>query len=366
MRILITGGCGFVGSRLALHFADQGHRIVVMDNLVRRGSEGNIERLRKRGIHFVHGDVRNAEDFANLPAGIEFVCAASAHPSVVTGYANPVYDVSNNTLGVMRVLEYARQHRCPLIFWSSNRVYNADLLNTFPRKELESRLAWNAEAWRKLSAESRPRGFDPVHGISEEFTVDGGQRSIYGLSKLMADLACQEYAQAYDMPVVVNRFGVISGSGQFGKTEQGWLAWWAIAHWFGLPLTYIGWKGKQVRDILFIEDVCSLADLQLKQINLFRGEVFNAGGGSANTLSLLEATKEMKKRIGRATRIAEENAPRKADIAVYFTDNRKLQRTLGWRPQTSLDRGIQEILHWIHENETELRARYCSTASMQE
>lgn len=362
MRILITGGCGFVGSRLALHFAEQSHRVVVMDNLVRRGSEGNIERLRKHGVEFLHGDVRNAEDFANLPAGIEFICDASAHPSVVTGYANPIYDVSNNALGVIRVLEYARQYRCPLIFWSSNRVYNADLLNTLPRQESESRLSWDPPAWSKLSPEQLPRGFDPLHGISEQFSVDGGQHSIYGLSKLMADLACQEFAQAYDMPVVINRFGVISGSGQFGKTEQGWLAWWAIAHWFGLPLTYIGWKGKQIRDILFIEDVCSLADLEIKEINRFRGEVFNAGGGAANTLSLLEATQEMRKRIGRSTAIVEEPAPRKADIPVYFTDNRKVENSLGWKPKTGLDRGLQEILQWIRENEVELRKLYCSAA----
>jgi CDP-paratose 2-epimerase len=362
VHILITGGCGFVGSRLALHFAEQSHRVVVMDNLVRRGGEGNIERLRKRGIEFLHGDVRNAEDFANLPPGIEVICDASAHPSVVTGYANPIYDISNNALGVIRVLEYARQHCCPLIFWSSNRVYNADLMNDLPRCDSESRLLWDAEAWGKLPHGLRPRGFDPVHGISEEFSVDGGQHSIYGLSKLMADLACQEYARAYDMPVVVNRFGVISGGGQFGKTEQGWLAWWAIAHWFGLPLTYIGWKGKQVRDILFIDDVCFLADLEMKQIGRFRGEVFNAGGGAANSLSLLEATKEMQKRIGRTTAIVEEAAPRKADIPVYFTDNRKVEKTLGWKPQTGLDRGLQEILRWIRENEAELRALYGSSA----
>jgi CDP-paratose 2-epimerase len=360
VRILITGGCGFIGARLALHFTEQGHRVVAMDNLVRRGSEGNIGRLQKRGVEYVHGDVRNAEDFANLPAGIEFICDASAHPSVVTGYANPSYDVSNNALGVIRVLDYARQHRCPLIFWSSNRVYNADRLNALPRRETATRLEWDAEAWRKLSAEERPRGFDPVHGISEEFSVDGGQRSIYGTSKLMADVACQEYAQAYDMPVVVNRFAVISGGGQFGKAEQGWLAWWAVAHWFGLPLKYIGWKGKQVRDILFIEDVCRLADLEMKQISRFRGEVFNAGGGAANSLSLIEATRELEKRIGRPTSIVEEDAPRKADLAVYFTDNRKVERILGWRPQTGLDRGLKEILEWIRENEAELRALYSS------
>lgn len=360
MRILITGGCGFVGSHLALHFTEQGHRVVAMDNLVRRGSEGNIERLQKRGVEYIHGDVRNAEDFANLPAEIEFICDASAQPSVVTGYANPFYDVSNNSLGVIRVLEFARQRRCPLIFWSSNRVYGADRINALPRREAATRLEWDAAAWEKIPPAERPRGFDPAHGVSEEFSVDGGQRSFYGLSKLMADVACQEYAQAFDMPVIVNRFAVISGSGQFGKTDQGWFVWWAMAHWFGLPLKYIGWKGKQVRDILFIEDVCHLVDLQMSQISRFRGEVFNVGGGAANSISLLEATQQWQTRIGRSTSIVHEDAPRKADIALYFTDNRKIAKTFGWKPQINLVRGFDDILKWIRENEAELRARYSS------
>ena len=357
MRILITGGCGFVGSQLALHLTARGHRVVAMDNLVRRGSEANIERLQKRGVEFIHGDVRNAEDFANLPAGIEFVCDASAQPSVVTGYANPVFDITNNALGVIHVLEYVRARRCPLVFCSTNRVYSADRVNALPRREALTRLEWDAAAWQALPPDQRPRGFDPRHGISEEFSVDGGQRSIYGLSKWMADAACQEYAQAYDLPIVVNRFGVISGSGQFGKTDQGWFVWWALAHWFGLPLKYIGWKGKQVRDILFIEDLCRLVDLQMEQISRFRGEVFNAGGGAANTLSLLEATQLFSRAIGRSLDIAEEEAPRKADLALYCTDNRKVERVLGWKPQVSVGEGLACVLDWIRANEVELRAR---------
>ncbi len=358
MRVLVTGGCGFVGSHLCLHLAAQRHRVVAMDNLVRRGSEGNIESLQKHGVEYIHGDVRNAEDFANLPPGIEFICDTSAQPSVVLGYANPFYDVSNNTLGVIRVLEYARQLRCPLLFWSSNRVYSADRLNSTPRRESPARLEWDAESWNRIEANERPRGFDPTRGISEEFSVDGGQRSIYGLTKFMADAACQEFAQAYDLPVIVNRFGVISGSGQFGRTEQGWLAWWSVAHWFGLPLKYIGWGGKQVRDILFIEDVCRLVDLQMARIGEFRGEVFNVGGGAANSLSLREATQQLELRIGRSTTITLEDAPRTADIGIYITDNRKVAREFGWKPEMSIDAGLDSILNWIQKNESILRARY--------
>ncbi len=272
MKVLITGGCGFIGSHVALHLRDGGHQVAVMDNLVRRGSERNIATLERHGVDFLHGDVRNPEDLSNLPSGIELICDTSAQPSVVTGYTNPLFDLTNNGFGAIHILEYARPRRIPMIFWSSNRVYGADRLNALPRRETQSRFEYDSEAWNRLPKELRPAGFHPVHGVSEDFSIDGGQRSIYGLSKLIADAACQEYAQAYDLPVVVNRFGVISGIGQFGHADQGWVVWWAIAHWFNLPLTYLGWQGKQVRDVLFVEDMLTLLNLQIAQTFLTLGE----------------------------------------------------------------------------------------------
>jgi CDP-paratose 2-epimerase len=358
LKVLVTGGCGFIGSHVALHLREAGHQVAVMDNLVRRGSEKNIAVLEQHGVSFFHGDVRNPEDLSNLPSGIELICDASAQPSVVTGYANPLFDIANNGLGAIHILEYARPRRIPLIFWSSNRVYGADRLNALPRRELPSRFDFDSDAWNRLPNELRPAGFHPVHGISEEFSIDGGQRSIYGLSKLIADTACQEYAQAYDIPVVVNRFGVISGVGQFGHADQGWVVWWAIAHWFGLPLTYLGWQGKQVRDVLFVEDMLSVLDMQIAQITRFRGDVFNLGGGPANAISLQEATQSMQEISSHSTSITVSDQPRKGDIVLYWTDNRKAAAQFGWKPQTDLRAGFQRIFQWIRQNETELRARY--------
>jgi CDP-paratose 2-epimerase len=359
VHILITGGAGFVGSELAVRLSQKNHLVTVMDNLVRRGSESNLEKLVRHGVTFVHGDVRNVEDFENLPSGIEFVCDTSAQPSVVSGYSNPVFDITNNSLGVIRVLEYARAHRCPLIFFSTNRVYLVDRLLELPRREATTRMKWDAEAWKQIPIEVRQRGFDPEHGVSEEFAVDGGQRTIYGLSKLIADAACQEYAHAFDMPIVVNRFGVIAGTGQFAKLDQGWVVWWAIAHYFKLPLKYIGWNGKQVRDILFLEDVCALVELQMGQIEGFRGDVFNLGGGAANSLSLLEGTQLLEQKLGYGTTFEIEASLRKGDLPIYFTDNRKAQRILKWQPKVTIDEGFEKILGWIRANEAVLRRRYC-------
>jgi CDP-paratose 2-epimerase len=336
LKVLITGGCGFLGSTLALYLCEQGYDVVAMDNLVRRGSESNIERLQEHRFAFVHGDVRCVVDFSGLPQGIELICDASAQPSVVTGYTNPMFDLTNNTLGVIHVLEYARERRCPLIFCCTNRIYSSDRINALPRREGATRLEWDAAVWKKLPAENRPAGFDPEYGVSEEFSLDGAGRSIYGVSKLMADIVCQEYSDAFDIPVVVNRLGVISGSRQFGKIDQGWVVWWAVACWFGLPVKYIGWGGKQVRDILFVEYVCQLVDLEIGQIGSIRSGVFNAGGGGANSFSLLEATQFLEKRLGRSMSITQEENPRKAETAIYITDNRKVERVIGWKPRVNL------------------------------
>jgi CDP-paratose 2-epimerase len=359
LHVLVSGGCGFIGSHVALHLREAGHKVSVMDNLVRRGSERNIPILSRHGAAFFHGDVRNPEDLENLPAGIELICDTSAQPSVVTGYANPLFDLTNNGLGAVHILEYARRRKTPLIFWSSNRVYGADRLNTLPRRETPTRFEYDPDGWNRTPIEQRPTGFHPLHGISEEFSIDGGQRSIYGLSKLIADAACQEYAQAYDLPVVVNRFGVLSGAGQFGHTDQGWVVWWAIAHWFKLPLTYLGWQGKQVRDVLFVEDMLALLDLQMKQITRFRGDVFNLGGGAQNSVSLCEATKAMQEISSCSTSVNHTDQARKGDIVLYWTDNRKATQQLGWKPLIGLRAGFTQIFDWIRENEVELRSRYC-------
>jgi CDP-paratose 2-epimerase len=358
VHILITGGAGFVGSEVAVRLTEKNHLVVVMDNLVRRGSETNLDRLARHGVSFLHGDVRNPEDFENLPKGVEFVCDVSAQPSVVSGYSNPVFDITNNSLGVIRVLEFARHHHCPLIFFSTNRVYVVDRLLELPRREAATRIEWDPDAWNDIPAHQRPRGFDPVHGVSEQFAVDGGSRSIYGLSKLIADASCQEYAHAFDMPIVINRFGVIAGTGQFAKLDQGWVVWWAIAHYFKLPLKYIGWNGKQVRDVLFLDDVCSLVELQMGQMHRFRGDIFNLGGGAANSLSLREGTHVLEKKLGHGTTITVDDSLRKGDLPIYFTDNRKCEKHLQWKPAVTLNQGFDQILAWIRANEDALRKRY--------
>ena len=137
-----------------------------------------------------------------------------------------------------------------------------------------------------------------------------------------------------------------------------WVVWWAIAHWFKLPLTYLGWKGKQVRDVLFVDDMLALIDMQIRQIGQFRGEVFNVGGGAANAISLCEATQAMQEVSSRSTTIKESDQVRKGDIVLYWTDNRKAMQKLCWQPRIDLRTGFRGIFEWIRQNENALRTSY--------
>lgn len=358
MKVLIVGGAGFVGAQLSFYLKEHGYQVVVIDNLVRRGSELNLSRFQRHGIPFFHGDVRNPEDLMGLPKDIEVICQAAAQPSVVSGYSNPIFDINNNLLGLMNTLEFARHRGCGLIFWSTNKVYSADRINQFPRIEGDTRWTWDKD---RISIEyaNLPPGFDPDHGFSENFTIDGGQHSIYGLSKVMADLACQEYYHAFGVPTVINRFSCLAGPGQFGRTEQGWVTWFAIAFHFGLPLQFIGWGGKQVRDVLFIEDMCRLIELQIENLHHIRGQVFNIGGGKGNTMSLIEAVRLLEQIYGRCPDIMLKQSPRKADQCIYISDIRKAQKLLGWRPTVGIETGYRRIIDWIERNENALRRLYC-------
>jgi CDP-paratose 2-epimerase len=348
-RILVIGGSGFVGCNLALYLSERGYLVTVLDNLVRRGSELNLPLFKTKGITFTHGDIRCKEDFETLP-NFDVICEISAQPSAVAGYANPYFDFTNNTVGVMNVLEFARKRGSNVILWSTNKVYSGDKINSIHTTELNHRYDWSDTNWII--------GFDSKHGISEEFSVDGGQHSIYGLSKIMSDLAVQEYAHAFNVKTVVNRFSCIFGPRQWGVPEQGWATFFVIAAYFNLPITYYGWKGKQVRDMLFIDDVCRLVETEIEHIDEVNGEVFNIGGGYKNTLSLLEATALLEKMLSVKMNITTSLDVRKADHCVYITDIRKVKEKLRWVPTIDVVTGYEKILRWVRDNEDILERMY--------
>lgn len=352
-RCLITGGAGFVGSNIAFHLHAKDHKVVVMDNLVRRGSELNLNTFKSLGIEFVHGDIRNAEDLNHLSGKFDFIFETAAQPAACTGYANPIFDITNNYLGLLNVLEYARRNDSRVIFWSTNKTYNGEAINALPLVEKETRFEWPFVPYPSQRDEIISR-----HGIPEDFSVDGGDHSIYGLSKICADLTCQEWAKGFGLKVVINRFSCLAGPGQFGKSEQGWVAWFVVAALFDLPIELFGFKGKQVRDVLFVPDILNLVDLEMEKIDEISGQVFNIGGGTKVNTSLIECIDTIERSTGKKMNWCYNSNVRKADQCVYISDIRKAKRLLDWEPYINMDDGIGQIRDWVIANEKELRQLY--------
>ncbi|MEE9170238.1 MAG: NAD-dependent epimerase/dehydratase family protein [bacterium] len=349
-KLLITGGAGFVGSNLAISFREKYPKldVIALDNLKRRGSELNIRRLKSCGVEFIHGDIRNKEDLS-FPAGdISLILECSAEPSVLAGFNNsPEYVINSNLMGAVNCLETARHHQADFIFLSTSRVYPMEKINSLDYAEEETRFSLT---------ENQPYPGASGNGIAEDFPLEGA-RSLYGATKLSAEFITFEYAQMYGIRSLVNRCGVIAGPWQMGKIDQGVFALWMAAHVFKKKLKYIGFggEGKQVRDVLHVEDLFDLIDLQVDDLSQFGGKIYNVGGGLTNSLSLVETTKLCQEITGDKILIGKEPESRPADIRSFITDTSRIQNDSGWKPKRSPRETLADIYKWILENEQDLR-----------
>ena len=354
-RIFITGGAGFVGSSYAIWLAtrNEGLRITALDNLKRRGSELNLPRLRAHGIDFVHADIRNPEDLQLDERRPQLIIDCSAEPSVLAGYGTGAESmIRTNLTGTANVLELARRCGAAVVFLSTSRVYPVAPLN---------RIAVTETATRFEIAAAQEIGGVSAEGISEAFPLEGA-RSLYGASKLASELLLHEYADMFGLPMVINRCGVIAGPWQMGKVDQGVFALWVAAHHFRRPLAYIGWggTGKQVRDLLYIDDLCELLDLQLARMTEISGSTFNAGGGPMASASLLETTRMCENITGAFLQINADPRNRPGDVRLYVTDNSRVRSTLGWNPRTSVEQSLKAIHEWICAHEELVRHLWTS------
>ncbi len=349
MRIVITGGAGFVGSSLALAFRAKHPKaeIFAFDNLKRRGSELNLERFRKHDITFAHGDVRQPEDLAALPGNFDLVIDASAEPSVLAGLdGSPAYLIGTNLTGTINCLELARSRAKSFVFLSSSRVYSISPLRELALEEGPTRLT--------LSSKQASAGVGPA-GIAEDFPVHL-PRSLYGATKLASELLVQEYASAFGLRAVINRCGVIAGPGQFGKVDQGVFTLWVANHAFGKPLKYTGFggTGKQVRDLLHPDDLFRAIELQLADIDRLAGETFNLGGGQDCSTSLAELTALCQRVTGRSVPIANETESAKVDIPFFVSNSAKAGAAFGWRPQKNVANIVSDIFAWLEKERERL------------
>lgn len=344
MRILVTGGAGFVGANLGVALAGRRPEweVVALDNLMRRGSELNLPRLREAGIEFVHGDVRERADLAAV-GPFDAMVECSAEPSVMAGLSDPSYVVQTNLLGAFNCLERAREEDAFVVFLSTSRVYPIA-----PQLEL----ALEETATRFELAAEQPHPGAGRDGISEEFPL-GGARTFYGATKLAAEHLIEEYAASFGLRAVVDRCGVIAGPWQMGKVDQGVFSWWLLSHHFDRPLTYIGFGGggKQVRDLLHVEDLVDLVEEQLGDPERWSGAVANVGGGREHSLSLLEATGLCRELTGREIEIAPDPDTRPGDVPIYLSDCSRLHSLTEWRPRRGPRETLADLLEWAVANE---------------
>jgi CDP-paratose 2-epimerase len=348
-RILITGGCGFVGSHLALKLKMDypSAKIIVMDNLKRRGSELNIQRLKENDINFIHGDIRMKEDF-NEVGEISLLIEAAAEPSVLSGIdSSPDYVIDTNLNGTLNCLHYARKYNARFLFLSTSRVYPIHQLNKIDFEEGETR--FNIRPKQSINGVT-------MKGINEAFPL-AGARSFYGSSKLSAELFIQEYMEFYGMKGIINRCGVLTGPWQMGKVDQGVIVLWMARHFWKGELNYIGFggSGKQVRDLLHVNDLYRLVKIQLNDFEKFNGQVFNVGGGNDVSVSLKELTSLCEEITGNKIKINSVIENRSADIPIYITDNSKINSISGWRPEISVKETLKDIHSWIQKDQDRIK-----------
>ena len=344
MRILITGGSGFIGTNTCLEAVRRGHKVIAMDSFVRPKSEENIPILKEAGVEIIRGDVRATVDFHRSPVP-DAIIHFAGNPGIPWSMNWPTYDFDVNAKGTLNVLEYSRVmggqlgKKIPVIYASTNKVYT-DLVNEIEIFEEEKRYIWEG-IYPSIIGD----GFSHEFGINEKFPLDGFGKyhhSPYGVSKLAGDQYCQEYYQVFGVPTVVNRMSCVYGYHQKGVQDQGWIDHFIRTIAFGDgKLNFFG-DGKQVRDMLWGGDVATLYLDELENIDKVKGSVFNIGGGVDNTMSLIEAVARIEEVSGKKATI-EYHDWRLADQKVYISDISKVKRELGWSPKVSPMQGIEKI-----------------------
>jgi CDP-paratose 2-epimerase len=336
LKALITGGAGFIGSNLAHRLVGQGHDVAVYDNLSRQGAGKNIAWLRtEHGERWtlLQADVRDSETLRRAAADADIIYHMASQVAVTTSVQNPRHDFEVNALGTLNVLEAARlSARKPTVLYAStNKVYGG------------------MEDVAVIEGESSYTYRDYPHGIPETHPLDF--HSPYGCSKGAGDQYVRDYARIYDLPTVVFRQSCIYGPRQFGVEDQGWVAWFLIAAVTGQPITIYG-DGKQVRDVLWVDDLLDLYQAAVDHIESAAGQVYNVGGGPENTLSVWrELGPMLEALLGRKIPVSRDDW-RPGDQRIFLSDIRKARRELGWRPRVGKEEGVHRLYEWVVTNQS--------------
>lgn len=336
-KILVTGGAGFIGVHTVRRFCEMGYAVVVLDNLSRKGSSVNLEQIREKyRIKFYNVDIRNYPKVVEVfetEKQFEAIIHLAAQVAVTTSVLNPREDFEINALGTFNMLETFRLYSPEAIFIysSTNKIYGA--LEDIEIIEHKSRY-----------------DFKDIEGIDENRQLDF--HSPYGCSKGAADQYVVDYGRIYRLSTVSFRQSCIYGQNQFGIEDQGWVAWFIIASLLKLPLTIYG-DGKQVRDILFVEDLVDLYVMAVGRRDSLKAKAYNIGGGSRYALSLLELI-DILRAEGIDVRYSYGDW-RPGDQKVFISDNTKVNKEIGWAPTTPPSEGIPKLIDWVNKNRELIR-----------
>lgn len=332
-RMLITGGAGFIGSNAAAHFIEKGYAVTVFDNLTRKGTDKNLAWLQATypGLKLVQGDIRTYQQIRDAAVNQDIILHLAAQVAVTTSVNDPKTDFEINALGTFHVLEAARANgKSPIVLFSStNKVYGG--MEDVAIIEKDGMYVYR----------------DFPEGISESSAIDF--HSPYGCSKGAADQYVRDYRRIYGLPTVVFRQSCIYGPRQFGVEDQGWVAWFIIALTLGKDITVYG-DGKQVRDVLYIDDLIDAYERAIERIDTAKGKIYNVGGGSKNILSVWSRFGPiLEKLFGKKIPIAFSDW-RPGDQKVYISDITKIKKELGWEPNIGVEQGVEKLFGWIQKN----------------
>lgn len=344
MRVVVTGAAGFVGSLLAERFAQEGHRVLAFDDIDHFTTSAghylgpsvaryNWDRLaRKPSISREEADVRDPRSADSAVRSADLIVHADYHATATASLEDPRADLGHNLLGTFNVLEAARRHAddSTLVFLSSHKVYG-DAVNEIPQEERTTRYEFTEPAFRQ--------------GIPERFPTDRGAHTPYGASKLAADLYVQEYGRTYGMRTCVFRTSSVYGPRQFGTADAGWMAHFVLSGYFRRPVTVHG-DGKQVRDLLFGDDLADAVAAYVARARQLGSRVYNVGGGPSGAVSLLEFLRDLEFELGRRP-AADFAGWRPADQRVFIANNRKAREELGWTPTVGPEEGLRRVLAWV-------------------
>jgi len=336
MKILITGGCGFVGTNLALYLNKRNYKITTLDNLTRKGSRYNLKLLNKKKIKNYNLDITNYLKISKLPK-FHLIIDCCAEAAVELSKNNFDKVINTNLIGTINILKKSKKDKSKIIFLSSSRVYPIkEMNNIIKQKYLKKKI--------------------PIKKMFNEKSKIDGPKTIYGLTKLASEMFIEEFSYAFGLKYIINRCGVISGPLQFGKQDQGFVSLWIWRHMMKKKLSYIGYggMGHQVRDVLHIYDLCDLINKQIKKIKSINNILFTVGGSKKSNVSLNGLTKICEKITNNNLKISKIPKTSIYDIPYFITNNNKVSKTYNWKPKKNIFDIVRDTYTWLQNNKSNL------------